>query len=536
MEQPKGLDPRHVLQLILKYRWYVIIPFCLSMATGIYMALTLPRQYQAETLILIQPQRVPSNYVQSIVTTDIDSRLSSISQQILSRTNLEKIIDQFKLFSGPGNENMYEEDKIDSLRKRINVSVTRDPRKTADAFSISFIGENPSMVMRVVNALGTFFIDENIKNRETQAIGTSGFLEEELGAIRKHLEQLEDNLKKYRERYMGELPEQLDTNLRILSNLQLQINTKQQALTDARNRLALLENQPAAENKMLEDNNRQDAQNKIEQNADWAKLEAMKARLANLKSRYTDRHPDVIRQEKELADFQSRLKTESSGAPAETKPVKSINPVELFMARQREDQIRQLNEAKVEIEGLTAEIRRLAEQVKVYQKRVENTPKREQELMSLKRDYQNVKQTYDSLLSRQLESQIAVNMEKKQKGEQFRVLDPARLPDRPVSPNMKRIFVFALAAGLGIGGGLIFLRERFDSSFKKVEEMERYLEIPVLSGVPFLKGPGEVWRHRLNLIASSVFAFISAGLLAGLSFITISGIDQALEMIRMFVR
>jgi len=536
MQQSTPINPKYIWGLLLKYRWYVIIPFCLSMTAGIYLGLTLPRKYQSETLILIQPQKVPANYVQTIVSSDIESRISSISQQILSRTNLEKIIDEFKLFTASGSENMFIEDKIESLRKRIKVNVTRDQRRDADAFTISFVGENPQTVMRVVSALGNYFIDENIKSRETQAVGTSDFLEEELVSIRNHLERLEENLKKYREQYMGALPEQLETNLRILENLQMQINTKQMALLDAKNRLALLESQIAADSQ-LQENNRQEVQVKMEQaSADSVRLDTMQAKLADLKSKYTGRHPDVVRLEKEIADFQVKMEKEPLPAPMESRPARAPSQVDLYIANQREAQARQLNETKVDIAGLTGEIRRLAEQLKVYQKRVEDTPKREQELMSLRRDYQNVKQSYDSLLNRKLEAQIAVNMEKKQKGEQFRILDPARLPKKPVEPDMKKIFLIALAAGLGIGGGLIFLREYYDSSFKKIDEVEKYLEIPVLTAIPALNKPGDLKWRRLNMIASSIFALVSATLFAGLSFITISGIDQALELIKRWAR
>ena len=536
MQQSASIHPRYIWGLVLKYRWYVILPFCLSMSVGLYFALTLPRKYQAETLILIQPQKVPASYVQSIVSSDLESRISSISQQILSRTNLEKIIEEFKLFSGSGSEKMFIEDKIESLRRRIRVDVTRDQRRDADAFRISFVGENPLTVMRVVSTLGSYFIDENIKAREIQAVGTSGFLEEESITIRSHLERLEENLKKYREQFMGALPEQLETNLRILENLQMQINTKQQALQDARNRQALLESQISAEKKLQEEN-REEAQVRKEQvGADSIKLDAMKAKLADLKSKYTDRHPDVIRQEREITEFQSKMGEKIQPAPMDIIPARAPSQMDLFIANQREVQTRQLNETKLDIAGLTEEIRRLADQVKVYQKRVEDTPKREQELMSLRRDYQNVKQTYDSLLNRKLEAQIAVNMEKRQQGEQFRILDPARLPNKPVEPDMRKIFLMALAAGLGVGGGLIFLREYYDSSFKKIEEVEKYLEIPVLTAIPALNKPGDLKWRRLNLVASSIFALISVTLFAGLSFITISGVDQALELVRRFVK
>jgi uncharacterized protein involved in exopolysaccharide biosynthesis len=166
------IKPEDIIEIIVRHRWYIIIPFCLSMMTGIYFALTLTKVYSAGTLILVQPQLIPSNYVQSIVSASLGSRINTLSQQIMSRTNLEKIISEFKLYSGPKSKNMFMEDKIESMRRRITVDVTRSRRAT-NAFSISFKGKDPEKVMKVTNALATFFIDENLKKREAQAIGTS---------------------------------------------------------------------------------------------------------------------------------------------------------------------------------------------------------------------------------------------------------------------------------------------------------------------------------------------------------------------------
>ena len=236
------IKPEEIIEIILRRRWYIIIPFCLSMMIGIYFALTLPKVYSARTLILLQPQRVPSNYVRSIVPVDLDSRINTLSQQILSRTNLEKIINEFKLYSGPKSENMFMEDKIESMRKRIIVDVTRSRRNT-NAFSISFKGKDPEKIMRVTNALANYFIGENLKTREAQAIGTSDFLEDELSTMRKRLEEVEQALKNYREAYMGGLPEQLESNLRILDRMQEQLIERRQNITDAKNRIISIENE-----------------------------------------------------------------------------------------------------------------------------------------------------------------------------------------------------------------------------------------------------------------------------------------------------
>ena len=182
------------------------------------------------------------------------------------------------------------------------------------------------------------------------------------------------------------------------------------------------------------------------------------------------------------------------------------------------------------------EIAKLIEQTRVYQKRVEDTPKREQELLSLRRDYTNVKETYDSLLSRKLEAQMAVNMEKKQKGEQFRILDPARLPTKPIEPDMRKLFLLAVAAGLGLGGGLIFLLEYMDTSFKGSDDIESYFDLPLLATIPFLDQQQRKFRQKLNVVFSTVFALLSVALLAGFAALTLSGVDQTLEVVRRYMQ
>ena len=198
----EAIKPEMIIGIVLRRRWFIIIPFCLSMIAGIYLSVTLPKEYQAETLILIEPQRVPQNYVQPIVSSDLDTRISTISQQIMSRTNLEKIIERFKLFSAPKYEKMYMEDKVESIRKRVSVEVTR-VRNDAEAFNISFIWADREKVMNIANTLATYFIDQNLKVREAQAVGTSNFLDDELNTMKIRLMGVEENLKKYRETYMG---------------------------------------------------------------------------------------------------------------------------------------------------------------------------------------------------------------------------------------------------------------------------------------------------------------------------------------------
>jgi len=488
----EAIKPKEIIEIILRRRWYIIIPFCLSMMIGIYYALILPKVYSARTLILLQPQRVPANYVQSIVPVDLDSRINTLSQQILSRTNLEKIINEFKLYSGPNSGNMFMEDKIGSMRKRIIVDVTRSRRNT-NAFSISFKGRDPEQITRVTNALANYFIGENLKTREAHAIGTSDFLEDELSTMRKRLEEVEQALKNYREGYMGGLPEQLDSNLRILDRLQEQLVERRQNLSDAKDRLV------AMESTISQGQNLQPAGQTG--TGIILNLDQLNAQLKQLKTRYTDQHPDIIRLKKKIADLEKE-------------------PKSLVQNRQFED-------TKREIKILTTEISNILRQIKIYEIRVEETPKREQELLSLRRDYDNINQNYNSLLERKLEAELAVNLEKKQQGEQFRIIDPARLPEKPSGTDMKKIFLLFIAAGLGIGGGLIFLLEYLDTSFRKPNDIESYLDLSVLATVPVVLHPRDVRMKRLNQVLSIFSVIIAFVLMAGFYLVSLGGYDLA---------
>ena len=484
------VKPEEIIEIILRRRWYIIIPFCLSMMAGIFFALTFPKVYSAKTLILLQPQRVPANYVRSIVSTDVDSRINTLSQQILSRTNLEMIIDEFKLYSGPGSKTMFMEEKIESMRKRIVIDVTRS-RRDANAFSITFEGKDPEKVMKVTNALANYFIGENLKTREAQATGTSAFIDDELNNMRKRLEEVEQALKDYRERYMGGLPEQLESNLRILDRMQEQLVERRQNLTDAKIRLIAIEN---------EISQGQNLQPAGEIGADdTLNLDQLNAQLKQLQSRYTDQHPDIIRLKERIADLEK-----DGGVPVRN---------------------RQMEDTKREIKGLEEEISDIQKQIIIYEVRVEETPKREQELLSLRRDYDNINETYNSLLERKLEAELAVNLEKKQQGEQFRIIDPAKLPEKPSIKDLKKIFLIFIAAGLGIAGSLVFLLERLDSSFRKPDDIELHLGLPVLATVPAILHPRDVRMKRLNQGLSIFFIIVAIGLFAGFTFVSLSGFD-----------
>jgi polysaccharide chain length determinant protein (PEP-CTERM system associated) len=505
MEQTNQLNitPELIFSLIKRRAWFILLPFFVAMIGGIFYIKTTPRIYEAKTTILVEGQRVPENYVQPIVPDGTSELINTISQQILSRTNLEKVIRKFSLFSDSDAEGMFMEDKVGALREAINVDViTADRRrKKAEAFEISFKGRDPEKIVRVLNGLASSFIEENVRVREGQATGTSKFLEAELESSRTRLEELEESIKNYRRVNMGQLPDQLDTNLRILERLQNNLSDRQQNLREAKIRLAELSSQAR---------NRQPSVVVIGGGKDFkdgsATIDELISELKTLQSRYTEKHPDIIRLKKQIAEMES-------GLESKTAPVKNRIPYEIRT---------QIAAVKREIQVTQVEITSLQGQIDTYEQRIENIPKKEQELLTLKRDYENIQKSYDSLLNRKLEADIAVNMERKQKGEQFKIIDPARLPKRPVEPNIPRIFLLVVAVGLGAGGGLAFLREYMDSSFKKADELENAFSIPVLATIPVIEDHKQIIMRRLNTISTIVFALLNICLLGVFGLISLS--------------
>ena len=510
-------------EIALRRRWWIIIPFLLSILVGIGLSLMLPKSYRAGTLILVQPQKVPASYVQEIVSVDIGDRLRTITQQVTSRTNLEKIIKEFNLYNEP-DSHMFMEEKVNKLREKISVDVSRGGRRGANAFEIFFTGKYPKQTAEVANALTSYFITENLKLREDQAIGTSEFLADELENIRRRLLEKEEELKKYREKYMGGLPEQLETNLRILERIQEQIVTNQENLREAENRKLMIQQQIAEAAEM-----RRARAVPVERQGEIAQstsLNQLKAQLASLEAKYTQRHPDVIHLKEKIADLESKEK-------ADVKTVQEV-PENRDVIQAERNLANQLREIELEIKNLKAEAAQLHSQMKWYQTQVEKTPKREQELMSLNRDYDNIRETYSSLLGRKLEAELAVSMERKQKGEQFRILDPAKVPIRPLKPDIRRILLLTVLLGFALGCGLAYLRETMDTSFRRPEDIEETLHIPIIASLPFTLNAREIKRIRRKEILTVVSVGLTFLLLGVVIVLSLKGVDATINFVKDF--
>ena len=266
-------------------------------------------------------------------------------------------------------------------------------------------------------------------------------------------------------------------------------------------------------------------------------IEELKALLSQMKLKYTERHPDVIRIKSTIAKLEAQMEADGQEKAPGMSPdtIETEIPADLNEMGYQNLQNIQKEELAREIRRKQEEIDELAGQIELYQQRVENTPKREQEMLSLNRDYDNIKESYDSLVQRKLEAEIAVNMERKQKGEQFRIIDHAALPEKPYSPNVEMLFLFSVAIGLGVGSGLIFVLDFFNASLKVPKDYETRFGLPVLATIPSVRQPRHRILYRMNQGLTFVSLALAAVLIVGFGFLTIKGVDSALELVRPYI-
>lgn len=489
------LEPKEYLEILLRRKWLIVFLVLFTiLGASVYCVVT-PELYKSSTTILIVPQRIPETYVRSTVNLRIEDRLGTLQQQVMSRTRLMTVIEDVGLFREERRK-VPPEALIGQMQKRIDVQVL--PGK--DAFTISFSHEAPQMAMITTAKLASLFIDENLKAREQQAVGTSEFLESQLEETKKRLEGAEEKLKNYKMHFMGELPQELTTNLTILTRLQDQLRVTSDATRSAEDRRVFLEAQINSLEKAfriaVSDNGTADlAGVQTDDHAEVVRVElaARRKRVEELTTRYTDRHPEVIRAQSEVAALEKRIaEIEKLGTSSPTNPRPSslgAAPPVRGLSPER-DEIRRLKSqvaaTMLEIASLKRERVELQKSVAETQRKVERAPRREQELVALTRDYDNLKASYDDILKKRLEANISQNLVKRQKGEQFQILDPPNLPGAPFMPDRRKVLGMAFLGALALGVGTAFLLEMADPALKTRKDLKYYSAVPILACLPFI--------------------------------------------------
>lgn len=490
-----------LVQIARRRKWLIVLPALLIAGAGAAVVRQLPNSYRSETLILVVPQRVPESYVRSTVTARIEDRLQTISQQIMSRTRLEQIVQDFNLYQEERAERQLMEDIVERMRTRdIGIDIVK-----GDAFRVSYQAGDPRTAMRVTERLASLFIDESLRDREVLAEGTNQFLATQLDEARRQLVLNEKKLEEYQALHNGELPSQMAANLQGLHNAEMALQTIGESLNRDRERRLLLERSvadiidapatpapgagaPSEMAKTLAD-----------------ELRTSEQALLAVELKLKPEHPDVKRLRRNVDELRKRVEAQALEGTLTSKPRPDVAMD--FERRKR------LTNAKAELDNLDRQLEaKIAEEGRLrgllasYQARIEAAPAREAELAGITRDYETLQQSYRTLLQKKEESQISANLERRQIGEQFKILDPARMPERPASPDRPRLYLIVLFAALGIGVAAAATAEYFDRSLRSEADVRAALNLMVLATVPYMRDAVEGGRRLRRRLAMGLGA------------------------------
>jgi polysaccharide chain length determinant protein (PEP-CTERM system associated) len=477
----QDIKPSDVIS-ILRRRWYLIALLAVvGGAAGYFASHVLPKRYTSQTLVLVQAPSVSPQLVAPVVSDNNNQRLAAMQQQILSRSRLEPVIQQFGLFAKD-----IDTVPMDALVERLRSAVTITPvqpmaetrAQNLPGFYISVVFSDPHVAQQICARITNMFLEENLQSRQGQTMQTNQFLGKQLDEAKAKLDEQDGRLAAFQRKYQGSLPDQAETNLNLLNGQTTQLEASTQALSRAQQDKSFAESQLAQQIAAWQATQSGTNPETLEQ-----QLAALEANLTTLQSKYTNDHPDVIKAKNDIAVMRKKISEENqdqkaAGADKSAKPVSEPAQIQQLRA-----QIHQYDQI---IKERTAQQNDIQAQIKLYQARVQASPAVEQEYKLVTRDHQSALDFYNDLLKKRDQSAMAMNLEQSQEGEQFQVLDPANLPAQPSFPKVPVFAGGGFAAGLALGLGLTLLLEMQDTSMRSERDVEAALHLPVLAMIPVI--------------------------------------------------
>ncbi|HXC95522.1 MAG TPA: Wzz/FepE/Etk N-terminal domain-containing protein [Edaphobacter sp.] len=467
---------------ILKRRWWIIaIPAIIFPIVGFGISYLVQPQYMSQTLVLVEQQKVPESYVKAVVTEDLNGRLATMKEQILSRSRLQPIIERFNLFA---NGKLSMDDRIDMTRKNIGITPIQSEIARTNGlpgFYISFKANDARTAQLVCGEIQSLFVSENLNDRAASAAGTTDFLKGQLADAKAKLDEQDQRLREFEQKYMGKLPGAESSNINMMSSLNTQLDAATQALNRLEQDKSYVESQLAIQ---LQNQAAQTSQHGggLGPQGQDAELQQLLAQEADLTTRYTDDYPDVVSVRRKIAEL--RQKMASAPPPpvvtttaAPTKP--TIEPVGIQQIRA---QVRAMDQA---IAAKKHDQAAIQAQLHTYQERVASSPEIEEEYKAITRDNQQAQAFYADLLNKIQTATMAANLEKRQQGEQFRVMDEPNLPESPTSPKRPVFVGGGLAAGIGLGLLIVALMEYLDTAVRSERDIWAFTKLPTLGVIGF---------------------------------------------------
>lgn len=485
MEDNKVVKFEDVIKIIKRRRWGIIVPAIAVFFLSLLVLLLWTPVYRSTSTILIEEQDIPREYVMATVTSFAEQRLQTINQRIMSTARLKEVIDHFNLYADK-RDKLTTEEIIDSMRKKdikfetITADVidrqTGKPASATIAFSVAYEGKNPAVVQQVDNVLASLYLEENLKVMGQQTEGTSKFLEDEMKSVQADLAELEKKITAYKEKNPRDLPELYQFNLQSLDWIERNYSQLDDQLRTLREKESSLKTQLAT---IAPDTVRQDKD----------RLKELRVALVNLKTRYSDEYPDVIKTKAEIAELEKGLESQESQPDVADKP---DNPAYVSISAD-------LAGIQSDIKSVKRQITDLDRKRDEYRQRLEMSPRVEEGYKNLMVERNDTQVKYDDLMKKFMEAKTAKGLEKEQLGERFTLIDPARLPEKPVRPNRPAIILIGLILGIGVGVGTAALQESTDSSARRSEDLTTVFPYPVLAEIPEIVTLEDELRKRDRL-------------------------------------
>ena len=503
-------EPVDFARMAWRRRWFIVVPFLVGLFGTLVVSSQLSDVYQSEMLIQVIPQRVPDNFVQSTVTMRTADRINALGQQVMSRAELERIIREFNLYPDLLEE-LPVQDVVRKMRESIRLDIVRGASQDAEAFYVRFEHTDPQTSTRVVSELGSLFIAQNAQDRGALAEGTNQFLQTQLAQARVLLEQQEEKLEQFRQSYAGRLPTQLAFNMQAMQNTQMQLQSQIESIQRDRDRKLVLErlygdarvaNEEPPASPAAPAGGQANALSELLVSSGTAgeRLATAKALLVGLQARFKPEHPDIVQTERLIEDLEREAAEERElmGTPG------------VILTREERRRAERLREMEAEIESLGRQIefkeieeQRLRDVLAGYQQRIEATPGVESEWIALSRDYDTQQAAYEDLLAKSEQAKVAADLERRQVGEQFRVVDPAQVPFEPARPDRLRISIGGALTSLLLGLVIGALVELKDGTFRTERDVVDVLALPVVAFVPFVESDiDRRWATTARWLAS----------------------------------
>ncbi len=501
-------------ELWARRKWPALVAFAAAFAAVVSLAIWLPDLYRASATVAIEAQQLSEAFVHSTVTSELETRLPRIEQELMSRARLGSLIAQLDLYGDQRKKGVPLDVVIDQMRKDLDVDLQgvdqQAGRRGPIAFRISYIGRDPETVAQVANVLAALYVEENSRMRAGQAVRTAEVLKAQLAEVKKELDAQDRRASEFRLGHLGELPQQVEANLGSLERLNTQLRMNAEAQIRVMERRDRLENQAVGAGAA--------APTDTVASPNATELARLRQELAALRHQYSEAYPDVIRvkalvEALERRDAGSRVP--STAAPAD--------------ATSRLTQA--LQETQRERVALKEEEMALRRAIATYEQRMDNMPKRQQEFQALSRDYESIKERYDTLQKRYEEAQLAESLEQGQKVEQFRILDSAIPPRTPGGPGRMRLIVAGLIFSIVFAVGTVLAAERLDTSFHSAEDLRTFARGMTLFSIPLIQTAADARRRwRQVALATGVVVVGLAVIVVGCRYVA-TGNDRIARLV-----